>query len=133
MGYRSDVAYVVRFGTTDQRDTFVELVKHRNEKYWTQAIEECEVQYAEPIITFETSDVKWYESYDDVQAHHAMLEWAVELYKEASYRLVQVGEDGQEQINESDDNNNYMLWDYIYTSHSVNTEFPAIKQTTTQE
>lgn len=131
MGYRSDVAYVIRFGTTDQRDTFVELVKHRNEKNWAQAIEECEVRYAEPIITFETSDVKWYESYEDVQAHHAILDWAAELYKEAGYRIVQVGEDGAEQINEGGNSDD--LWDYIYTSHSVNTEFPAIKQTTTQE
>lgn len=131
MGYRSDVAYVIRFGTTDQRDTFVELVKHRNDA-WTKAIEECEVRYAEPIITFEAEDVKWYDLFEDVQAHHAILEWAVELYPDAGWRIVQVGEDGAEQINESDDNN-YMLWDYIYTSHSVNTEFPAIKQTTTQE
>lgn len=131
MGYRSDVAYVIRFGTTDQRDTFVELVKHRNEKNWAQAIEECEARYAEPIITFETSDVKWYESYEDVQAHHAILDWAAELYKEAGYRIVQVGEDGAEQINEGGNSDD--LWDYIYTSHSVNTEFPAIKQTTTQE
>jgi hypothetical protein len=37
MGYRSDVAYVIRFATEEQRDTFVELVKHRNDD-WTQAL-----------------------------------------------------------------------------------------------
>ena len=130
MGYRSQVAYVIRFDTTDQRDTFVELVKHRNDEHWTNAINECEVRYEEPIITFEAEDVKWYDSYDDVKAHHAMLDWAIELYKEASWRRVQVGEDGAEEIHESPNDNNYMLWDYIYTSHSVNTEFPAIKSTT---
>lgn len=131
MGYRSQVAYVIRFDTPDQRDTFVELVKHRNEKYWTQAIEECEVRYEEPIITFKAEDVKWYDSYDDVEAHNALMEWAVELYPEAGWRLVQVGEDGAEETDEggmSDD-----LYDYIYTSHSINTEFPAVKSTTTTE
>lgn len=130
MGYRSDVAYVIRFGMPDQRDTFVELVKHRNDA-WTKAIEECEVRYKEPIITFEAEDVKWYDLFEDVQAHHAILEWAVELYPDAGWRIVQVGEDGAEQINEGGSSDD--LWDYIYTSHSVNTEFPAIKQTTTQE
>lgn len=131
MGYRSQVAYVIRFETVDQRDTFVELVKHRNEKNWSQAIEECEVRYKQPLITFEADDVKWYESFEDVQAHHAILDWAVELYKDAGYRIVQVGEDGAEQINEGGNSDD--LWDYIYTSHSVDTEFPFINDITTQE
>jgi hypothetical protein len=131
MGYRSDVAYVIRFGTTDQRDAFVELVKHRNEKNWAQAIEECEVQYAEPIITFEVQDVKWYADFEDVKSHHAILDWAVELYPDAGYRIIMVGEDGQEECNQGGECDD--LWDYLYTSHSLHTEFPAIKQTTTQE
>jgi hypothetical protein len=133
MGYRSDVAYVIRFETPEQRDAFVEVVKHRNDEHWTNAINECETNYEEPIITFETEGVKWYDSYDDVKAHHAMLDWAVELYKKASWRRVLVGEDGAEEIHESDDDNNYTLWDYLYTSHSINTEFPALKSTTTTE
>jgi hypothetical protein len=128
MGYRSHVAYVIRFGNTDQRDTFVELVKHRNDTM-SQAINDCETRYTHPIITFEADDVKWYESFDDVRAHHAILDWAVELYKEAGYRIVQVGEDGAEDINEGGDDA-ADLYDYIYTSHSVITEFPLLKSTT---
>jgi len=128
MGYRSQVAYVIRFDNTDQRDTFVELVKHRNDTL-SQAINDCETRYEKPIITFEAEDVKWYESFDDVRAHHAMLDWAVELYKGSGYRIVQVGEDGAEDINEGGDDC-AELYDYIYTSHSVNTEFPLLKSTT---
>lgn len=131
MGYRSDVAYVIRFETPEQRDTFVELVKHRNEKCWTQAIEECEVRYEEPIITFETSDVKWYSDYEDVRAHNALMEWAVELYEGAGWRIIQLGEDGQEECNQGGECDD--LWDYLYTSHALNTEFPAVKSTTTTE
>lgn len=130
MGYRSDVAYVIRFATEEQRDTFVELVKHRNDD-WTQAILECETEYVQPIITFETSDVKWYDDYKDVRAHNALMEWAVELYPEAGWRIIQLGEDGQEECNQGGDCDD--LWDYLYTSHSINTEFPALKSTTTTE
>ena len=128
MGYRSDVAYVIRFETAEQRDTFVELVKHRNDDM-TQALIECETNYEQPIITFETSDVKWYDSYDEVKAHHALMEWAVELYEDAGWRIIQLGEDGQEECNQGGDCDD--LWDYLYTSHSLNTEFPALKSTTT--
>ena len=130
MGYRSDVAYVIRFATEEQRDTFVELVKHRNDD-WTQAILECETEYVQPIITFETSDVKWYDDYKDVRAHNALMEWAVELYPEAGWRIIQLGEDGQEECNQGGDCDD--LWDYLYTSHSLNTEFPLLKSTTTTE
>jgi len=127
MGYRSDVAYVIRFETAEQRDTFVELVKHRNDAM-SEAIKECETRYEQPIITFEVEDVKWYSDFDDVKAHNAILDWSIELYPEAAYRIVQMGEDGQEESNQDGDADD--IWDYIYTSHSLNTEFPAIKSTT---
>ena len=130
MGYRSDVAYVIRFATEEQRDTFVQLVKHRNDD-WTQAILECETEYEQPIITFEVHDVKWYSDYEDVRAHNALMEWAVELYPEAGWRIIQLGEDGQEECNVGGDADD--LWEYLYTSHSLNTEFPALKSTTTTE
>ena len=130
MGYRSDVAYVIRFETAEQRDTFVELVKHRNDG-WTEALIECETNYEEPIITFEEHDVKWYDSYDEVRAHNALMEWAVELYPNASFRIIALGEDGAEEVHQG--GKDYNLWDYLYTSHSLNTEFPALKSTTTTE
>ena len=128
MGYRSDVAYVIRFNTVEQRDTFVQLVKHRNDD-WTQAILECETEYVQPIITFEASDVKWYDSFDEVKAHNDIMEWAVELYEGAGWRIIQLGEDGQEEVNQEGECDD--LYDYLYTSHSLNTEFPALKSTTT--
>jgi hypothetical protein len=130
MGYRSDVAYVIRFATEEQRDTFVQLVKHRNDD-WTQAILECETEYVQPIITFKADDVKWYESYADVRAHHEMMEWAVELYEGAGWRIIQLGEDGQEELTQGGECDD--LGDYLYTSHSLNTEFPLLKSTTTEE
>jgi hypothetical protein len=132
MGYRSNVAYVIRFENTDQRDTFVELVKHRRDDALTEAINDCETRYEAPIITYYAEDIKWYEGYEYVEAHKAIMEWAVELYKNAGYRIVQVGEDGKEEVNEDGDTDD--LYDYIYSSHEVHTDFPALKQAaTTQE
>ena len=131
MGYRSDVAYVIRFETAGQRDTFVELVKHRNDEHWTEAINDCETNYEEPIITFEVESVKWYDSFDEVRAHDALMEWAVELYPNAGFRIVQIGEDGAEETNEGGNDDD--LYDYIHTSHALNTDFPAVKSTTTTE
>ena len=129
MGYRSDVAYVIRFETAEQRDTFVELVKHRNDADLTQALIECETEYAQPIITFKVDDVKWYADYSDVKSHYALMEWAVELFPEkAGFRIVMLGEEGKEEIEDGGETDE--LNDYVYTSHSVTTDFPAIKSTT---
>jgi hypothetical protein len=130
MGYRSDVAYVIRFETAEQRDTFGELVKHRNDDM-TQALIECETEYEEPIITFEVHGVKWYSDYKEVRAHHALTNWSIELYAGAGWRCIELGEDGAEEVHQGGDCDD--LWDYLYTSHSINTEFPALKSTTTTE
>jgi hypothetical protein len=132
MGYRSNVAYVIRFHTTDERDVFTELVRHRRDDALTEAINDCETRYEAPIITYYAEDIKWYEGYEYVEAHKAIMEWAVELYKSAGYRIVQVGEDGKEEVCEDGDTDE--LHEYIYSSHEVHTDFPALKQAaTTQE
>ena len=130
MGYRSDVAYVIKFDDIETRDNFVTLMLAKNDKWITQALDECEYRYADdPIITFEAEDVKWYDSFDEVKAHNDIMEWAVELYEGAGWRIIQLGEDGQEEVNQEGECDD--LYDYLYTSHSLNTEFPALKSTTT--
>ena len=127
MGYRSDVAYVIKFDDTDTRDNFVTLMLAKNEPPITQAINECEHGYKDdPIITFKQESVKWYRDFEDVKAHHALMRDAVEIYgkKGGKYRFISVGEDGAEECDEDDDDGD--LWDYITTIHAVNTSFPTI-------
>lgn len=135
MGYRSWVAYVIKFDDIETRDNFVTLMLAKNDEHITRAIEECEYRYQDdPVITFEESDIKWYESYDDVKAHHAMMREAVEIYGEEKggrYRFIAVGEDGAENFDEHDDEGD--LYEYITTVHEVRTDFPFIKSSTTQE
>ncbi len=139
MGYRSDVAYVIKFNDIETRDNFVTLMLAKNEPPITQAINECEYGYKDdPIITFEQQSVKWYDSFEDVQAHQQLMKDAVEIYgkKGGRYRFISVGEDGTEAFDEDDDDGD--LWEYITTTHAVNTMFPTIPTgestvTTTEE
>jgi hypothetical protein len=129
MGYRSDVAYVIKFDDIETRDNFVTLMLAKNDKHITEAINDCECRYNDdPIITFASESVKWYDSFDDVKAHRALMHDAVEIYGEEKggrYRFISVGEDGAEDFDESDDEGD--LYDYITTVHAVQTSFPYIK------
>jgi hypothetical protein len=135
MGYRSDVAYVIKFDDIETRDNFVTLMLAKNDKWITQALDECEYRYEDdPIITFETQSVKWYTTYDEVKAHNALMREAVEIYGEEKggrYRLITVGEDGAEDCDEDDSVGD--LYEYIETIHEVRTSFPVTTSITTQE
>ena len=134
MGYRSHVAYVIKFDDIETRDNFVTLMLAKNDKWITQALDECEHRYeSDPVITFEECDVKWYDTYDEVKAHRTLMKEAVEIYGEKGgrYRFIAVGEDGQEQFDEDDNEGD--LYEYITTRHEVVTDFPRIKLITTEE
>ena len=127
MGYRSDVAYVIKFNDIETRDNFITLMLAKNDPQLTQAIKECEYGYTDdPIITFVQYGVKWYDSFEDVQAHLQIMKDAVSIYgkKGGRYRIVTVGEDGAEECNEDDDVGD--LFEYISTVHEIRAEFPVI-------
>lgn len=122
MGYRSDVAYVVKFKSFQDRDAYVSLQLAKNEERMREAIFECDYEYkSEPLITFEAEDVKWYESYPDVQAHTSIYKDAHKLF-DASYRFYAVGEDGKEEVEEEGDG---FLFEYVYSVHKIETNFPV--------
>ena len=135
MGYRSNVAYIIKFNDIETRDNFVTLMLAKNDKWITQALDECEHRYEDdPVITFEEWDIKWYDTYDEVVAHRTLMKSAVEIYGEEKggrYRFIGVGEDGAEEFDEDDNEGD--LYDYITTRHEVVTDFPRIKLITTQE
>lgn len=121
MGYRSDVAYVIKFNTIEGRDAFVSLMLAKNEDLLTQAINETTHDGADdPIITFKADNVKWYNHYSDVAVHHNLLNAAHDLY-EARYRLVAIGEDGAEECLQQDDE--YELDNYVSSVHQLVTNF----------
>ncbi len=122
MGYRSDVAYVIKFKSFDDREAFISLMLSKNDPNIYQAVNETKHDYKEePLITFEVDDVKWYPDFPDVQAHEQLYKQAHELF-EADYRFLAIGEDGAETFDE-EDNNGWGLYDYIYAVHRLATNF----------
>lgn len=123
MGYRSDVAYVIKFNDIQTRDAYVTLMLAHDNPYIRDAIEECEYNNArDPIITFRADDVKWYDSYEDVKAHTHIYMNAYDL-EMGSYRFLAVGEDGKEEFDEETISPHPHLGDYIYSVHTLHTEF----------
>ena len=96
MGYRSTVAYTIRFTApypTTETPTDEELTKCKASfytflaeakvKYGGAVEDDCmKVDEANMALNFLTQDVKWYESYPEVQIHHDLMalsqEWADE-------------------------------------------------------
>lgn len=124
MGYRSDVAYVIVFETVEDLKKFVavnQLIEERK-----QALNECRVEVGSsddhPLISFSLSDVKWYESFDDVQAHNELLCYLDESedIKAAAY-FVRIGEEMEdiEQKEHGDQSLIYEAVDYIRIVRSV--------------
>ena len=123
MGYRSDVAYVIKFETIAQRDAFITLMLAKNDKELREAIDEVSHDDStDPIITFSCQDVKWYNSYPDVMGHHVLMEEAVSLYG-AGYRFVRVGEDANDIEVRDRDDVGYDLWDYVDPVTHIRTNF----------
>ena len=106
MGYRSDVAYTIRFTTDDTRAkqsfyTFLAEAKSNaataacfNEPAWS----EFQVDEARFRINFYAEDVKWYESFPDVACHEALINLADEWVNDEdnnsgiAYKFVRIGE-----------------------------------------
>ena len=123
MGYRSDVAYVIKFDDIQTRDAYVTLMLGHADKGVREAIEECDYNHTrDPIITFRADDVKWYPSYPDVASHTFIYENAHQLDM-GSYRFIALGEDGVEDCQTEHIHDGHELWDYLQTRHSLETSF----------
>lgn len=119
MGYRSDVAYIIRFKSYDDRAKYIEHLHSLQDQNIEAALDEVALSLSEPMITFSAEYTKWYDYYDDVKAH-------LFIYRESKnfngiYRCVEVGEDGRTEIDALDDY--YELEDYVYSVHRLEVNF----------
>ena len=123
MGYRSDVAYVIKFKTIEERDAYVTYMSAKNDEHIKQALTEVDFSDKEdPIITFKAENVKWYNGYPSVEAHKFIYSHAHEL-EVASFRFIAVGEDGQEECEEEVIAYIDNLHEYLYAVHRIETSF----------
>ena len=123
MGYRSDVAYVIKFKTIEERDAYVTYMSAKNDEHIKQALTEVDFSDKEdPIITFKAENVKWYNGYPYVEAHKLIYSHAHEL-EAASFRFIAVGEDGKEEYEEEEIEGIDDLYEYVYSIHRIETSF----------
>ena len=132
MGYRSEVAYVIRFKNKEMRELFVSMQRARADKHINTALDEL-IEVEDNMLGYHADHVKWYDSFPDVMAHHALLEESIKLFGEdnpdckdyndqAGYRFIRLGE-------ESDDNddeergNSECLYEYVEWHRSIETSF----------
>lgn len=101
MGYRSNVAYSIHFKSKDVLNQFIALVMVKGGEE-VKALKECEIECSPSTtdgvdgvfrVNFAAHDVKWYESFPDVQAHEWLQNFAVERFPEdCAYEFVRIGE-----------------------------------------
>lgn len=130
MGYRSDVAYTIRFVHEDDTNnkqsfyTFLAEAKANaatalcfSEHGWA----EFQIDEANFRINFFAEGVKWYESYADVQCHEALLSLANEWdedednHAHIAYQFVRIGEESDD----IEDKRSESADDWIYLERSI--------------
>ena len=138
MGYRSDVAYTIRFKDVGAMTLFITEAKAKGLE---PALDECDIHQDKHLdryrINFFAEGVKWYDTYPTVQAHQALIElardWcegdrhehtrqtgdttymAGEEYK-LGFVYVEVGEEVNDCKEESDGDSD---WDWLRVSRQV--------------
>jgi hypothetical protein len=120
MGYRSDVAYVIRFKSFEERDAYAVSIRLAGSHEMNQAIEECDLPRGKPLITFRAEDQKWYPDYVDVAAHTQLYQDAEKVF-DADFIFAALGEDGKTEYEYS--THGYDLTDYVNVVHKLETSF----------
>lgn len=110
MGYRSDVAIAIAFENTDKLVAFVAEIRLSGDEEEVKALDGFDVA-GERVLFYTANDVKWYDSYADVQAIEGILEDAKQRGL-PTYRGV-VGEDY--------DDDDSLLWDMFGLERSLRT------------
>ena len=90
MGYRSDVAYTIRFvddhDTNNEQSFYTFLLEAKANPQLQIALAEVEINHKEKAFYFTATDVKWYENYPEVMSHMALVhlaeDWASQVREE---------------------------------------------------
>lgn len=76
MGYRSDVAYTIRFvsdhDTNNEQSFYTFLMEAKANPRCAIALSEVAIDHKHQRFNFNAEDVKWYDNYPDVDSHNAL-------------------------------------------------------------
>jgi len=133
MGYRSEVAYIIRFKDKEQRDSFIALQLVKQDPDINEALKELK-QLEDDKLLFHVPDWKWYSEYKEVKAHTSLYQEAVELYEDSAYLFYRLGEE-LEDIEQDDGGDVDDLWDYLSVHKYINIDIDTnqIKPILTEE
>ena len=133
MGYRSDVAYTIRFvddhDTNNEQSFFTFLAEAKSNPKCQIALSEVTIDERNQMFFFSASDVKWYESYSDVDSHMALVELAEDwvrqvcegtLHCRIGVIFMRVGEDTSD--TEERANGDYE-WSWVQISRQIITDW----------
>ena len=93
MGYRSDVAYTIRFvddhDTNNEQSFYTFLAEAKANPQCAIALAEVEIDTKRQRFNFNAEDVKWYDMYPDVRSHNALFDqaksWADQMVQEKMF------------------------------------------------
>jgi hypothetical protein len=126
MGYRSQVAYIIAFEDDGAMGEFVTYVFGSGDEHMINALKECEVDFKDLRINYYESDVKWYDSYDDVKGHTSLYELVTvedtPFYDRCDYRFIRLGEEDGD-IQEDASFGSYDPDDGFYVVRSIEKPF----------
>lgn len=122
MGYRSDVAYKIKFEDAGQWNVFLLEAKAKPETRACFEDEDLTVVHDQQEIRFVACAVKWYPDYPDVKCHQALMELVNEYNDRhedeyvASYLFRRIGEEEDDIESETGGDPD---WDWIELNRSL--------------
>lgn len=125
MGYRSEVAYVIRFKDKAMRDLFVSLQRAKADPHINDALDEL-IEVEDNLLGYHADYVKWYGGYEDVKAHDTLMQDSIDMFNEdediVGWRFVRLGEEPDDNIQaEAGDSDG--LYEYVDWHKSMSLSF----------
>lgn len=121
MGYRSDVAYKIKFEDAETMALFLAEVKAKEE--YKRALDDImefkgrnglEINEDRLYISYYMTNIKWYDEYPEVQAHEGIVELAREYRndhdKKIEFAFARIGEEMEDNDNWASDDGYHLVW-----------------------
>jgi len=127
MGYRSEVAYVIQFDDMETKQEWVAIAKLH--PTYSQALKECKFvdDMDKDYISAYFAHVKWYDTFDDVKCHTAMLDAIAEDANEhVNARFIRIGEDQDDNEDNAYGENGYDIEMYMHRSIDTTYELQEV-------
>jgi hypothetical protein len=125
MGYRSEVAYVIRFKDKAMRELFVSLQRAKADPHINEALDEL-AEVEDCLLGYHADWVKWYDGYDGVKAHHTLMSDSIDMFNQdediVGWRFVRLGEESND-TEQEEDGNSGELYEYVDWHKSMSLSF----------